>query len=67
MLQFLVEVVFHTVCGWIGSTSVKVLTFGRVQLDWGDGCSESVLAEWIGLLALVGLSVSVLVWWPAGT
>lgn len=67
MLHFLVEMVFHTICGWIGSTSVKVLTFGRVRLDWGDNCSESVLAEWIGLLALVGLTVSILVWWPAGT
>lgn len=65
--QFLVQIIFHQVCGWVGGNVVKALTFGRVDLDQGKGCSESVLAEWIGLLVLVGLSVSVLAWWPAGT
>lgn len=63
LFHFLVEVVFYTVCGWIGSTFVRLLTFGRVDLDWREG-SESVLAEWIGLAVLVGVILLVAVFWP---
>jgi len=63
MLQFIVDLIFHNVCGWIGATFLKIITFGRIDLDWGEDCSESVLAEWIGLLVLVGLIVVATVLW----
>ena len=53
MMQLLIGIIFDTACGWIGHTAVKLLTFGRIDLDWGQG-SESVLAQWIGLFVLVG-------------
>src|SRR5437867_4276472 len=52
ILEFIVECLFFTVCGWIGHTVVKVIAFGKVDLEWGSG-SESVLAEWLGLFFLL--------------
>jgi hypothetical protein len=49
LLQLTVECLFFTVCGWTGHVVVKVVTFGKVDLDWGSG-SESVVAEWLGLM-----------------
>lgn len=49
VLELIVRFLFFTLCGWIGHIVVKVVTLGRVELDWGRG-SESVLAEWVGLL-----------------
>ena len=63
MMQSLVEIIFDTVCGWTGHHSVKLLTLGRIDLDWGEG-SESVLAQWIGLFVLVGLTVLIASLWP---
>ena len=63
MLNFIVGLIFHTFCGSIGATFVKIITFGRVDLDWGEGCTESILAEWTGLLVLVGLIVLATVLW----
>jgi hypothetical protein len=57
VLRFIVDLLFHTVCGWIGATFMSAMSLGRIDLDSGDGSSESVLAEWIGLLVLVGLIV----------
>ncbi len=54
MLDFLVGLIFDTICGWIGHQFVRLVTLGRVDLDWGDG-SESVAAQWIGVFVLVGL------------
>lgn len=51
-LLLIVECLFHTVCGWIGHLFVKALTFGRIELEWGDG-SESVIAEWIGVFIVI--------------
>ena len=55
-MHFLVEIIFDTVCGWIGHHFVKLITLGRVDLDWGGG-SESVIAQWVGVFVLVGLLV----------
>jgi hypothetical protein len=57
-LEFIVDVLFFTVCGWLGHVGVKLLTFGKINLSWGKG-SESVAAEWIGfalLLLIAGLT-----------
>ena len=56
ILEFIIECLFWTVCGWVGHIVVKALTFGKVDLDWGSG-SESILTEWLGfafLLVVVG-------------
>jgi len=62
-MNFLIEIFFHDVCGWIGATFVKIITFGRIDLDWAEGCTESILAEWTGLLVLVGLVVLAFTLW----
>ena len=54
-MHFLIDIIFHEVCGWVGAKFLKIITFGRIDLDWVEGCSESILAEWTGLLGLVGL------------
>lgn len=59
LFGFLFELAFHKICGWIGHITVKVLTFGKVEIDWGDS-SESILAEMIGVGVLLGLAA--LVW-----
>jgi hypothetical protein len=67
MLQFIVDILLHDVCGWIGSKFITVISVGRINLDFGDGSSEAVLAEWIGLLVLVGLIVLAAVLWARVT
>jgi hypothetical protein len=62
-MYFIVDIIFHTICGWIGATFLKPITFGRIDLDWGEGCCESILAEWTGLVVLVGLIVLATVLW----
>jgi len=66
-MNFLIDILFHEVCGWVGATFLKVITFGRIDLDWGEGCSESILAEWTGLLVLVGLIVLAFTLWSQFT
>lgn len=43
-MHFLAEIIFDTVCGWIGHHFVRLITLGRIELDWGKG-SESVIAQ----------------------
>lgn len=45
-MHFLVDMIWPEVCGWIGATLVKIITFGRLDLDWDEGCTEPILAEW---------------------
>ena len=52
ILQFIVECLFFTVCGWVGHVVIRVVTLGRVDLNWGSG-SESVISEWTGLFFLL--------------
>lgn len=47
ILKWLLEVVCHTCCGWVGHHFVKLITFDQVELDYGEA-SESILAEVIG-------------------
>lgn len=63
-MQFLFDILCHTICGWLGATFVKIITLGRIGLDWGEGCTKSILAEWTGLVALVGLVVLAFSLWP---
>jgi len=52
------HLLFDVVCGWIGHTLVKIVTFGRIRIDWGDS-SESILAEAIGAGFLLGVATLV--------
>jgi len=54
MIEFLVECLFYTVCGWLGNLVVRLCTLGRVHLDWGAD-SESNVTEAIGMIFLLFL------------
>jgi hypothetical protein len=54
-MPLIIEILLHTVCGWVGHVTVKAITFGKIDLDWGKS-SESILTEAIGagvLLAFI--------------
>lgn len=56
MISFIVEMIFFSICGWIGHAVVKVLTFGKVDLDYGDS-SDSVITQWIGVGVLLAVAM----------
>ena len=44
---WIAEFLFFGFCGWLGYVVVKLITFGKVDMDFGEG-AESPVAEWIG-------------------
>ncbi len=58
LLWFLWEFLFQLVCGCIGHYFVKLVTFGKVDLGYGEG-SDSIVAELIGFAVVIGLGVIV--------
>lgn len=60
VIELIIEFLFFTICGWIGFAVVKLLTFGKVDLEWGAG-SEGVIAEWLGLFFLL-LTAGLIAW-----
>ncbi len=56
MLTFFIETIFCPVAGWLGYAFVKIVTLGRVELDYGSS-SEGVITESIGFVVLLGLAV----------
>lgn len=58
IIELIVDILFFSVCGWVGHMAVKILTWGKVDLEWGDS-SESVIAEWIGVGVLLALAMLV--------
>ena len=56
MLHFLFECVFHFICGWVGHIVVRILTLGRVKLDWGAE-SESNVTEAVGVIFLLMIGI----------
>ena len=56
MIAFIVEILFFGFCGWLGHVAVKIVTFGKVDLDYGDS-SESVITEWIGVGVLLAIAM----------
>lgn len=50
--EFIFEVLFSTIFGWVGHVVVKAVTLGKVDLDWGSG-SESELSGWIGFFVVL--------------
>lgn len=56
MIAFIVEILFYGFCGWLGHVAVKIVTLGKVDLDYGNS-SESVIAEWIGVGVLLAIAM----------
>jgi len=56
VIELLIEVLFYTICGWVGHIAVKAATFGKVDLEWGRA-SESVIIEYIGAGVLIALAM----------
>jgi len=54
IINWIIEILFYTVCGWIGHYFVKAVTFGKVDLERG-GTSESIVTEVVGAAVLIGL------------
>lgn len=52
-LRVVVEIFFEVICGHIGHFVVRLVTFGRVNLDSTEG-GESILASAIGAAVLAG-------------
>lgn len=57
-IQLLLELVICRICGWVGYITVKAVTFGKVELDWGNS-SGSFIAELIGAGVLLALALLV--------
>ena len=56
MIALIVEILFFGFCGWLGHVAVKIITLGKVDLDYGDS-SESVFTEWIGVGVLLAIAM----------
>lgn len=54
-LGWIAGCLWDLVCGWVGHHAVKLLTLGRVRLDYG-ATSEGVIAESIGAGVLLVLA-----------
>lgn len=65
LIEWLIECLFYTVCGWLGHTVVWLVTLGRVDLPWGAD-AESILAEWIGVGSLILLGTVAVLFPRAG-
>lgn len=62
VIEWLIEILFFACCGWVGYIVVKILTFGKVEIDYGRS-AESVIAEFIGCGFLLVVSLLVAFWW----
>lgn len=56
MLHFVFECIFLSTCGWVGHVALRILTLGRVKLDWGAE-SESNVTEAIGAILLLMIGI----------
>ena len=66
LVEWFIEVIIHTSCGWLGHHFVRLITFGKVELDYGDS-SESNLAEVIGAGLILAGFIVVAVWLSNGS
>jgi len=58
MISMILDLLFFGFCGWVGRVTVKVVTFGKVELDDGDS-SGSILTECLGAGVLLALAMIV--------
>lgn len=52
----IIEFFFYELCEWVGRKCVKVITFGKVELDEKDGL-QMIISSLIGIAVLIGLGV----------
>jgi hypothetical protein len=52
LLFLVVAMVFFTFCAWVGHLLVRILTLGKVNLDWQHGV-EPWLTQEIGFFVLL--------------
>lgn len=57
MIEFLIQCLFYIVCGWTGNLVVRVITLGKVNLEWGAD-SDSIVTEAIGMIFLLLLGIT---------
>lgn len=60
MLHLVFDYFFFSICGWFGHVVVRILTLGRVKLDWGTE-SESNVAEVIGAIFLLMIGILIVI------
>jgi hypothetical protein len=58
VIEWIIEILFFTFFAWVGHWVVKLLTFGKVKLDYGDS-SESVITACIGFAFILGVALLV--------
>ena len=56
IIEWIIEVFVYEFCGWIGYITVKAVTFGKVELEYGDS-SDSVITMWIGVGVLLAVAM----------
>ena len=61
LFEVIMEVLIHGFYGWVGHMFVRVITFGRVRLDYGED-AESAHAEVIGAVVLLVIFIVGGVW-----
>ena len=61
VIEWIIEILFLTFFAWVGHWCVKLLTFGRVELEYGDS-SESLLTGCIGFAVVLGVALLVMEW-----
>jgi hypothetical protein len=61
MFHLVSDFFFTFLCGAVGHGVVRVLTLGRVKLDWGEG-SESHVTEAVGAIFLLLLGIIATLW-----
>lgn len=54
ILVFIFEVLFCSVCSWVGYIVVKILTLGKLELDYGDA-PGGMISGLLGLGFLVSI------------
>ncbi|MDA7888343.1 hypothetical protein N9A86_03055 [Akkermansiaceae bacterium] len=59
LIDILFQTLFQTCCGWLGHWVVRILTLGKVQIEYGDETS-SCLAGITGVIFLI--AVGMLIW-----
>ena len=60
IFESFIEILFYNVCGFMGHAVVRIVTAGKIKIEWGSG-SGSVITEWLGVLFLLIFGGSV-VW-----
>jgi len=56
VIEWIIEILFFTFFAWVGHWVVKLLTFGRVELEYEDS-SESVITGCIGCAFILGAAL----------